>query len=293
MFSRVWNNKVFGRILWIVVAVFSLPAFVYAASYVLLSGEFMGLGDGNGRISFIENGSVDNITVHDANLGVNVITAGERIHLGDGNLLIEGGGETAVKIKRDIIIANGYSGDSPFPMFQIGRVITAGDGDPELRFLYSDDITPERAVFELDRKGIVASVKTDRGSHFEGFITLTDTQPVFRLNSYPAMRLEMGSGSSTPVDVAIQRETTNTLSFLANEVEEVRVNPNGLEISDGCIKLDTNTGVPPANDCDSADEVGRMKVDTSNPFLYVCTASGWKKTILGTVDQYLPVVQTP
>jgi len=142
---------------------------------------------------------------------------------------MEGGGETAIKIKRDITFTGGPSGTSQFPIFQLGRIIQAGDGDPELRVVYSDDSTPERSVFEVDRKGIVASVKTKVGSHFEGFIS-GDAQPVFRLNSFPKMRLEMGNGGSTPVDVAIQRETTSTLTFItgpAADRERVRIDANG------------------------------------------------------------------
>ena len=53
-------------------------------------------------------------------------------------------------------------------------------------------------------------------------------------------------------------------------------NPNSLlEISNGYIELDTNTGIPPAGDCDAADEVGRMVVDSINTNFYVCTSVGW------------------
>jgi len=161
-------------------------------------------------------------------LGIGLsVPPGERLHIGDGNVLIEGGGETAIKIKRDITYTGGPSGTSQNPIFQMGRITQAGDGDPEFRFLYSDDYTAERSVLEFDRKGIVASVKPDRGSHFEGFISATDPQPVFRLNSYPKMRLEMGNGGSTAVDVAVQREAANTLTLLTGEVERVRIDGAG------------------------------------------------------------------
>ena len=56
------------------------------------------------------------------------------------------------------------------------------------------------------------------------------------------------------------------------------VNPNSrLEVNNGYIELDTSNGMPPASDCDSADEVGRMKVDSSRPYLYVCMAQGWAR----------------
>ncbi len=37
------------------------------------------------------------------------------------------------------------------------------------------------------------------------------------------------------------------------------------------IQLDTSSGKPPTTDCDNADEIGRMKVDTEFTRLYVCT----------------------
>ncbi len=53
-----------------------------------------------------------------------------------------------------------------------------------------------------------------------------------------------------------------------------------LEVSGGYLELDTSVGTPPASDCDSPDELGRMKVDSSGGgFLYVCTdvagSIGW------------------
>lgn len=52
--------------------------------------------------------------------------------------------------------------------------------------------------------------------------------------------------------------------------------PNSrLEVTGGYFELDKSSGMPPASDCDSSSEVGRMKVDSSNTNLYLCTASGW------------------
>lgn len=270
----------FMRGLWIVLVLLALPGIVYAASYVLSSGEFVGLGNTDGRIRFDESGAVDAISFVASNVGINLSGApGQRLHLGDGNMLIEGGGETAIQIKRDIGYS-GVSGLSQNPIFQIGRIIQAGDGDPEFRVLYSDDNTEERSVLEFDRKGIVASVKTDRGSHFEGFLSTHDPEPVFRLNSYPKMRLEMGAGGESPVDVAIQREDGGALTFLTQDTERARIDSTGLSVNDGYLKLDTTSGAPPNSDCDSADEVGRMKVDASSTVVYVCSARGWGKITL-------------
>ena len=284
MLSR--HRQGFMRVLWIVLVLLALPGVVYAANYVLSSGEFVGLGNTNGRIRFDENGAVDAISFIASNVGINLSGApGQRLHLGDGNMLIEGGGETAIQMKRDISYT-GISGLSQNPIFHTGRITQAGDGDPEFRFFYSDDNTPERSVLEFDRKGIVASVKTDRGSHFEGFLSTNDSEPVFRLNSYPKMRLEMGDGGASLVDVAIQRESAGTLTFLTEDVERARIDSAGLsvnaglEVNGGYLTLDTSPGAPPTEDCNAANEVGRMKVDASSAIVYVCSAKGWGKITL-------------
>jgi len=52
--------------------------------------------------------------------------------------------------------------------------------------------------------------------------------------------------------------------------------PNSaLQVIGGYIQLDVSSGLPPAEDCDSIDEIGRMKVDDSTTDLYICTSSGW------------------
>ena len=192
--------------------------------------SFSVINSSNDTLLYVsENGNIviDSNVIINGYLGIGVKNPGQKLHIGDGNILVEGGGETALKIKRDVTYSGGPSGVSQNPIFELGRIIQAGDKDPEFRFLYSDDLTPERSVLEFDRKGIMASIKQERGSHFEGFISSTDPEPIFRLNSYPKMRLEMGEGGATPVDVAIQRESANTLTFITNNTEQLRINPDG------------------------------------------------------------------
>jgi len=58
------------------------------------------------------------------------------------------------------------------------------------------------------------------------------------------------------------------------------ITPNSqLEVT-GYIELATSSGTPPTADCDVIDEIGRMKVDDTNNYLYVCTNNGWKSTTL-------------
>jgi hypothetical protein len=252
----------------------SVPApSVYA---IPLAGDWIGCQNGANNICFM-----------DSNVGIGTRFSGERLHIFDGNLLIEAERETAVIIKRHARFT-GKSGISLNPIFSLGRIQQGGDGDPAFRFFYRDDSTPEQSVLEFDRKGIVASVARERGSHFEGFIS-GDPQPLFRLNSYPKMRLEMGSGGSTPVDVAVERTGTRTLTFQTNQsldpgqpkwVERARINSTGLQITSGYLKLNTSAGLPPAAHCDAPNEVGRMKVDATRAVLYICTAVGWRKMVL-------------
>ena len=54
-----------------------------------------------------------------------------------------------------------------------------------------------------------------------------------------------------------------------------------VEGSPGYLQIDSNNGIPPASDCDSNAERGRMILDFANNRLYVCTgAGGWKYTVL-------------
>jgi hypothetical protein len=182
------------------------------------------------------------------NIGLgSATTPGELLHIGDGNMLLEGGGEVAQKFKRDFTttginlgVPTG-SGQSVNPIFQIGRIIQAGDGDPEIRVMYSDDNTSERTVFEVDRKGIVASVKTGLGSHFEGFASLTDVNPMFRLNSYPRMRLEMGAGGNSVTDVAIERGSTGGFDFFTNNINRGGFNNQGDLVLNGTVNASSAT----------------------------------------------------
>src|SRR2546426_12338172 len=73
------------------------------------------------------------INESNGNVGIGVSTPGEKLHIADGNLLIEGGREQAVIMKLDQTFTGGPSGPSVRPVFQLGRIVQAGDLDPEFR----------------------------------------------------------------------------------------------------------------------------------------------------------------
>jgi hypothetical protein len=159
--------------------------------------------------------AADLATLAHSHAGTYVRIAGDTM---TGTLGIANAGELAYRMVRT---------DLPNrPAFSLGRVITAGDGSPEFRVIYSDDVTPEQSVLEFDSKGIVASVKTEVGSHFEGFLA-GESQPRFRLNSFPSMQLELGAGGSTPPDVVLRRAGAGVLTIINQGSERLRVDGAG------------------------------------------------------------------
>ena len=155
-------------------------------------------------------------------LGVVRIDSGvpqdDSLRIVDGNLLLESPLEVGLRISN--------SGLMNTPVFSLGRLVEAGDGSPEFRVIYSDDVTFERSVFEFDNKGIVASVKQEVGSHFEGFLEGA-AEPLFRLNSFPSMQLELGPGGSTAPDVALRRVGPNAIAILTDGQERIHVDDQG------------------------------------------------------------------
>lgn len=236
------------------------------------------------------------------NIGMgSAVVPGELFHIGDGNILLEGGGEVAQKFKRDFTTTGENlgvptgSGISVNPIFQVGRIIQAGDGDPEIRIMYSDDNTSERTVFEVDRKGIAASVKTSIGSHFEGFASLTDVNPKFRLNSYPRMRLEMGAGGNDITDVAVERGATGSLDFFTNSAYRGGFDSSGNVDFTGAISAPTaafSSGIQATQyniyelntAPTSATAIGTTgEIRITEGFIYICIATNtWVRAALTT-----------
>lgn len=185
------------------------------------STEFIGTTDAKPMVFKTDN-MRRMIVGANGNIGINLSTdlPGQLLHLGDGNILLEGGGETAMIFKRGQVFTGETTygtthPSAPFinPIFQIGRIIQGGDGAPQFRWMFAADNHAERVVFELDSEGILSSVRQAgvRGSHFEAH-RAGDAQPLFRLNSYPHMQLQMGNGGDDDTDTAIGRTAPNTLT---------------------------------------------------------------------------------
>lgn len=102
--------------------------------------------------------------------------------------------------------------------------------------------------------------------------------------------IEIESGADVTISIDKDSDQGDDIFAVTYGIEEtpaLRIEHNGnvgvgpsvpnseLEVSSGYLELDTSHGMPPRSDCNSPDEIGRMKVDNSRPFLYVCTAQGW------------------
>ena len=61
------------------------------------------------------------------------------------------------------------------------------------------------------------------------------------------------------------------------------ITPGGtLKQVNGYTQLALTNDAPPAADCDDTGDLGRMKVDATAEYLYICVATGWKVATLGS-----------
>ncbi len=233
----------------------------------------------------------DNIRIVGSDLG------GDALQLFGGNLLLKGAAEPAIRMQHDGVLGDQMNAPSN-PLFHMGRIELGGDGSPNFRFLYQDDILAERLVFQFDGKGIVASTKPDRGSHFEGFLN-DHCEPLFRLNSNPDMRLEFGEGAFSPVDLVMTRDAPGSLSIISTSdagtldsecnpqeqnsgvplAERLRITAEKVsptkditvvKVINGYLQLDLSSGSPPSDDCSNEGHYGRMQVDPTTQELWIC-----------------------
>lgn len=77
--------------------------------------------------------------------------------------------------------------------------------------------------------------------------------------------------------ITFRQDGVDEIIFQNGKVGIGTLTPNSMLEVDGYVELDRSNGFPPAADCDSPDEIGRMKVDSTRPFLYICFANGWAR----------------
>jgi hypothetical protein len=110
---------------------------------------------------------------------------------------------------------------------------------------------------QIPRRGIIKYRMSDENSGVVGDLVLGVTK-----NDGTQTEMLTLNGLSKNVGIG----TTNT------PTEKLEVSGNIK--SSGYIQLGTSAGIP-TDACTSADHVGRMKVDSANSNLYICTAGGW------------------
>ncbi len=116
--------------------------------------------------------------------------------------------------------------------------------------------------------------------------------------SYPKYSIFNGATSTPSADVTwidddgtgnlqFNASTTKSIDFSVGNVEYATISATGLgigvtnpqsllQIGTGYLQIDNVTASPPSADCDNATETGRMKFDSVNDLLYICSgASGW------------------
>lgn len=55
---------------------------------------------------------------------------------------------------------------------------------------------------------------------------------------------------------------------------------NAKNVSGGYVQLPLTMNAPSSADCNESSEYGQSKVDAVNNRLYICTATGWKSSLL-------------
>jgi len=132
------------------------------------------------------------------------------LHMENKNILLK----TTTTIPSRIRWENGYL--TQRPIFHFGGISSSSiAGEYMIAFTYQsfDQSQPERPVLIFDSSGTIASVRMSRGSQMEGFVVHGDTEPIYRLNSWPYMRLELGEGGWERTDTFLSRPSSKTLSI--------------------------------------------------------------------------------
>lgn len=151
----------------------------------------------------------------------------------------------------------------------------------------SDAGAAANGQFDLQFQGFDAAIN---GSAQSDLITLEDVQVtngIFTVqlnfgstlnNNFNFRFLQIGvrpgSGSGNdPFTVLTPRQPITSVPYAVNA-------QNATNVSGGFVQLPLTTGTPPSAECAGTVEIGKMKIDGTNNRLWVCTATGWKSTLL-------------
>ncbi len=158
----------------------------------------------------------------------------------------------------------------------------AANGSYDLRFTLFDDLTggTARAVIDTPAVPVASGV----------FTVELDVRKVF--GATPDARfLEVAvrqAGTSDALTVLAPRQKLSTAPFAfyaqnalnATNATNAGNATNAANVSGGIVQLPLTNGAPPSSECNAANQYGRQKVDATNLKLWICTAAGWKSTVL-------------
>ena len=146
----------------------------------------------------------------------------------------------------------------------------AANGQYDLQFKAFDALTGGTAQS--------GNVTVENAQVTNGIFTVQLNFGLAFTNNYNARFLEIGvrPGSATgndPFTLLTPRQPLTQVPFAINA-------QTATNVLGGTVQLPLTTNAPPAAECDETSEIGKMKVDGTNNRLYVCTATGWKSTVL-------------
>ncbi|SHJ45502.1 hypothetical protein [Aquimarina spongiae] len=220
--------------------------------------------------------------------GTTTFTNQDLVSVNNGKLLIDGVNENAIVYKRTGTIGTGNHVD---PVFETGRIVGTGIGEPTWRILYSDSGSDtneynsgESLIFAVEPSGTTASVRRKVGSHFEGFID-GQSEPFFRMESIDldpgvgvtqSVRLRMGPGGTTANDVELIRRGANQLSLALGGSNKWTTFADGFQLESGITANYVNTPTTPSN-----PGTGVIKVYNKNGVLTQLDDTGTETSLAG------------
>ena len=136
-------------------------------------------------------------------------------------------------------------------------------------------------AFEAETGGIAQSlvITLDNVQVTNGIFTVPLYFGATLTDNYKAQFLEIGvrPGTSTGAfTVLTPRQPITSVPYAINAQNAA----TATNVSGGFVQLPLTANAPPFAECNETSEHGQMKVDATNNRLWICTATGWKSTVL-------------